>query len=109
MHIAAGLGLGGNEAYPGVFQPFGGFVDGVTPEGGYVRLPTRKYTCNPLLLWCVGLRDRLLVITGEDGCVGIGIELKADLHAVFTPLLKRSPAIPHKESSAPSPQPLGSL
>ena len=74
------------EAYPGVFQPFGGFVDGVTPEDGYVRLPTR-----------------------EDGCVGIGIELKADLHAVFTPLLKRDPPIPHKESSAPSPQPLGSL
>ena len=38
LHIAAGLGLGGNEAYPGVFQPFGGFVDGVTPEDGYVRL-----------------------------------------------------------------------
>ncbi len=24
LHIAAGLGLGGNESYPGVFQPFGG-------------------------------------------------------------------------------------
>lgn len=25
LHIVAGLGLGGCEAYPGVFQPFGGF------------------------------------------------------------------------------------
>jgi len=25
LHIAAGLGLGGCEAYPGVFQPFGGY------------------------------------------------------------------------------------
>lgn len=42
LHIAAGLGLGGNEAYPGVFQPFGGFVDGVTPENGYVRLVSQE-------------------------------------------------------------------
>lgn len=27
LHIAAGLGLGGNESYPGIFQPFGGFAD----------------------------------------------------------------------------------
>ena len=39
LHIAAGIGLGGNESYPGVFQPFGGFPDGVQPEGGRVRLP----------------------------------------------------------------------
>jgi D(-)-tartrate dehydratase len=25
LHIAAGLQLGGNESYPGIFQPFGGF------------------------------------------------------------------------------------
>ena len=25
LHMAAGLQLGGNESYPGVFQPFGGF------------------------------------------------------------------------------------
>jgi D(-)-tartrate dehydratase len=25
LHIAAGLGIGGCEAYPGVFQPFGGY------------------------------------------------------------------------------------
>jgi L-alanine-DL-glutamate epimerase-like enolase superfamily enzyme len=39
LHIAAGLGLGGNESYPGVFQPFGGFADQVPVENGYVRLP----------------------------------------------------------------------
>jgi L-alanine-DL-glutamate epimerase-like enolase superfamily enzyme len=39
LNVAAGLGLGGNESYPGVFQPFGGFADGVPVEDGYVRLP----------------------------------------------------------------------
>ena len=39
LNIAAGLGLGGNESYPGVFQPFGGFADGRPVEYGYVRLP----------------------------------------------------------------------
>ncbi len=39
LHIAAGLGLGGNESYPGIFQPFGGFADHVPIENGYVRLP----------------------------------------------------------------------
>ena len=39
LNIAAGLGLGGNESYPGVFQPFGGFADGVPVENGYVRMP----------------------------------------------------------------------
>jgi L-alanine-DL-glutamate epimerase-like enolase superfamily enzyme len=28
LHIAAGLGLGGCESYPGVFQPFGGYSEG---------------------------------------------------------------------------------
>ena len=27
LHVAAGLGLGGCEAYPGVFQPIGGYTD----------------------------------------------------------------------------------
>ncbi len=27
LAMAAGLGLGGNESYPGIFQPFGGFAD----------------------------------------------------------------------------------
>jgi D(-)-tartrate dehydratase len=39
LNIAAGLGLGGNESYPGVFQPFGGFADGIAVENGYVGLP----------------------------------------------------------------------
>jgi L-alanine-DL-glutamate epimerase-like enolase superfamily enzyme len=39
LMIAAGLGLGGNESYPGLFQPYGGFPDGVRVEGGYVVLP----------------------------------------------------------------------
>jgi len=39
LNIAAGLHLGGNESYPGVFQPFGGFADGIAVEGGYVALP----------------------------------------------------------------------
>ena len=39
LNIAAGLHLGGNESYPGVFAPFGGFADGIRVEDGYVRLP----------------------------------------------------------------------
>jgi L-alanine-DL-glutamate epimerase-like enolase superfamily enzyme len=39
LNIAAGLHFGGNESYPGVFQPFGGFADGIAVENGYVGLP----------------------------------------------------------------------
>ena len=39
LAIAAGLGLGGNESYPDLFQPFGGFPDGVKVEHGHVVLP----------------------------------------------------------------------
>jgi len=39
LNIAAGLGLGGNESYPGIFQPFGGFADDIPVEDSYVRLP----------------------------------------------------------------------
>ena len=39
LNIAAGLGLGGNENYPDLFQPFGGFPDGVPVEKGYVVVP----------------------------------------------------------------------
>lgn len=56
LHLAAGLQLGGNEAYPGVFQPFGGFADGTVVQDGLVKLPDVP---------------------------GIGIELKANLHALF--------------------------
>ncbi len=39
LMIAAGLGLGGNESYPDLFQPYGGFPDGVRVENGRVTLP----------------------------------------------------------------------
>ena len=39
LNIAAGLGLGGNESYPDLFQPFGGFPDSVRVENGYVVMP----------------------------------------------------------------------
>ena len=56
LNMAAGLGLGGNESYPGIFQPFGGFADDVPIEDGYVRLPTAP---------------------------GVGFETKAELIGVF--------------------------
>ena len=59
LHLAAGLGLHGNESYPGVFQPFGGFADHVPVENGHIRLPDAP---------------------------GIGIELKNNLYAVFKEL-----------------------
>lgn len=39
LHVAAALGLGGSEANPHNFQPFGGFDDGATIETGTARLP----------------------------------------------------------------------
>ncbi|SHL05811.1 L-alanine-DL-glutamate epimerase [Pseudonocardia thermophila] len=36
LHIVAGLGLGGCEAYPGVFQPFGGYPDDVLRTVGRI-------------------------------------------------------------------------
>ena len=39
LNIAAGLGLGGNETYPDIFQPYGGFPDGVRVENGYITMP----------------------------------------------------------------------
>ena len=56
LNIAAGLGLGGNESYPDVFQPFGGFADATPVEASYVRLPDVP---------------------------GIGFEAKAALHKVM--------------------------
>ena len=56
LNMAAGLGLGGNESYPGIFQPFGGFADDVPVEDGYVGLPETP---------------------------GIGFEAKANLWAVM--------------------------
>jgi L-alanine-DL-glutamate epimerase-like enolase superfamily enzyme len=37
LHIAVGLGLGGCEAYPGVFQPFGGYSAECALAGSTVR------------------------------------------------------------------------
>ncbi len=39
LNIAAGLGLGGNESYPDLFQPYGGFPDGVQVEDGHILMP----------------------------------------------------------------------
>ena len=54
LNIAAGLGLGGNESYPDLFQPYGGFPDGVRVENGFITMPDLP---------------------------GIGFEGKADLYA----------------------------
>ena len=59
LNIAAGLHLGGNESYPGVFQPFGGFADGIAIENGYVALPDAP---------------------------GVGFETKSDLFALMKSL-----------------------
>ena len=56
LNIAAGLGLGGNESYPDVFQPFGGFADGTPVENSYVTMPDVP---------------------------GVGFEAKSKLHAVM--------------------------
>jgi len=39
LNIAAGLGLGGNESYPDLFQPYGGFPDGVDVDKGFITMP----------------------------------------------------------------------
>ncbi len=39
LNIAAGLGLGGNESYPEVFAPFGGFADDTPVTDGMIALP----------------------------------------------------------------------
>ena len=59
LNIAVGLGLGGNESYPQVFQPFGGFADDCPVEQGSVRLPDIP---------------------------GVGFEAKSNLYAVMKPL-----------------------
>jgi len=37
--LVAGLGLGGCEAYPGVFAAFGGFADGMDVQTGQIAVP----------------------------------------------------------------------
>lgn len=39
LNIAAGLGLGGNESYPDLFQPYGGFPDSVSVEDSHIVMP----------------------------------------------------------------------
>jgi len=39
LNIAAGLGLGGNESYPDLFQPYGGFPDGVEVRDSHITMP----------------------------------------------------------------------
>ena len=41
LAIVGGFGLGGCEAYPGVFGIFAGFADGAKVEDGYLRLADR--------------------------------------------------------------------
>ncbi len=41
LHIVGGFGLGGCEAYPGVFGMFAGFADDAKVEDGYLKLPDR--------------------------------------------------------------------
>jgi L-alanine-DL-glutamate epimerase-like enolase superfamily enzyme len=59
LNIAVGLGLGGNESYPEVFAPFGGFADDVPVADSRVRMPDIP---------------------------GIGFEAKNALHAVLRTL-----------------------
>ncbi len=59
LHIAAGLRLGGNESYPHVFQPFGGFGDDIPVINGRIQPPQVP---------------------------GIGFELKADLMSELSKL-----------------------
>ena len=61
LNIAAGLGLGGNESYPDLFQPYGGFPDSVSVEDGHIRMPE---------------------------LAGIGFEGKSDLISVMRDLAK---------------------
>lgn len=41
LHIVGGFGLGGCEAYPGVFGMFAGFADDAQVEDGWLKLPDR--------------------------------------------------------------------
>jgi L-alanine-DL-glutamate epimerase-like enolase superfamily enzyme len=60
LNIAVGLGLGGNESYPDVFAPFGGFADDVPVADSRVAMPNIP---------------------------GIGFEAKNALYEVMRPLL----------------------
>lgn len=59
LALAAGLGLGGTECYPGVFQPVGGFLDSTAVSAGRVKM---------------------------QDVLGIGVEEKSNLWAQFKEL-----------------------
>lgn len=61
LHIAAAFGLYGNESYPTIFQPFGGFGDTVPIVDSYIEIPAEVD--------------------------GIGIEIKNDLIDLYHQLL----------------------
>jgi D(-)-tartrate dehydratase len=62
LHIAAGLGLGGCEAYPGVFAPFGGYSDGCVLSAGRIA-PTDAAGFG--LEQKPGLAELIAELTGE--------------------------------------------
>jgi L-alanine-DL-glutamate epimerase-like enolase superfamily enzyme len=64
LHIAAGLGLGGCEAYPGVFAPFGGYSDGCVLSAGRIA-PSDAAGFG--LEQKAGLTELIAELTGECG------------------------------------------
>ncbi len=65
LNIAVGLGLGGNEFYPQVFAPFGGFADNCAVKDSRVAMPDVP---------------------------GVGFEAKNELYQVMKPMLSSSPS-----------------
>ena len=49
LNIAAGLGLGGNESYPDVFQPFGGFAAETANVVEYAKQKLARKGCDWIL------------------------------------------------------------
>ncbi|WP_297826910.1 enolase C-terminal domain-like protein [Mycobacterium sp.] len=64
LHVAAGLGLGGCEAYPGVFAPFGGYPDACVVTGGRIA-PTDAAGFG--LEQKAGLAELIAELTGDSG------------------------------------------
>ena len=64
LNIAVGLGLGGNESYPQVFAPFGGFADNCKVVDSRVPMPDVS---------------------------GIGFEAKNELYKVMQVMLEQAP------------------
>ncbi len=64
LNIAVGLGLGGNESYPQVFAPFGGFADNTPVRDSRITMPDVP---------------------------GIGFEAKNELYKVMKPMMETMP------------------